>query len=113
MSNNISQGLALKHSTLHVPAKKDHLRQSEVDQEPTDDHLRSVVPSPVGDEDEDPVEPSLRVGLVVHRAASGFALRANNLHSYLDLNRFVSLSALPPKFLVDTIGCLVPQPDEL
>ncbi len=89
VSNIVSQGLALKHSTLHLPANNDRLRQSEPDQEPVDEHMRSVVPSPVDDEDEHAVEPSLRVGLVVHRASSGFALRANNLHSYLDLNRFV------------------------
>ncbi|KAM5531642.1 hypothetical protein V8D89_014694 [Ganoderma adspersum] len=88
VSNNVSQGLALKHSTLHLPARNDRLRESELDHEPVDEHLRSVVPSPVEDEDEHAVEPSLRVGLIVHRASSGFALRANNLHSYLDLNRF-------------------------
>ena len=53
--------------------------------------MRSVVPSPVEQDDEDAIPPSLRVGLVAHRAAAGFASRANNLHAYLELNRFVSL----------------------
>ncbi|KAI0705024.1 UDP-3-O-glucosamine N-acyltransferase [Cerioporus squamosus] len=79
VSNNVSQGPALKHSTLHLPTQHKHA---------DDEHLRSVVPSPVDHDDEDAVEPSLRVGLVVHRSSSGFASRANNLHSYLELNRF-------------------------
>jgi len=45
------------------------------------------MPSPVdGDEGED-APASLRVGLIVHRASAGYAARANNLHSYLELNR--------------------------
>ena len=32
------------------------------------------------------------MGLVVHRASAGFASRANNLHSYLELNRLVCVS---------------------
>ncbi|TBU31643.1 UDP-3-O-glucosamine N-acyltransferase [Dichomitus squalens] len=89
VSNNVSQSLALKHSTLHVPGQKRHLRRKTAEEEEAaDEHMRSTVPSPVEDEDEDAVEPSLRVGLVVHRSSSGFASRGNNLHSYLDLNRF-------------------------
>lgn len=89
MTNNVSLGSALKHSTLHLPTQKQHLRHVTEGLEVDDEHLRSTVPSPVEEEDEDAVEPSLRVGLVLHRASSGFASRANNLHSYLELNRFV------------------------
>ncbi|KAI0743943.1 UDP-3-O-glucosamine N-acyltransferase [Daedaleopsis nitida] len=85
---NVSYGSALKHSTLHLPTQKQHLRHVAEGLEVDDEHLRSTVPSPVQQEDEDAVEPSLRVGLVLHRASSGFASRANNLHSYLELNRF-------------------------
>lgn len=91
VTNTVSQGLALKHSTLHLPSQKQSLRHSAEGPERDDEHLRSVVPSPVEQDDEDAVEPSLRVGLVVHRASSGFASRANNLHSYLELNRFVRI----------------------
>ncbi|CDO69194.1 hypothetical protein BN946_scf185042.g96 [Trametes cinnabarina] len=88
VTNNLSQALALKHSTLHLPTRKQHLRRSAAGSEADDEHLRSVVPSPVEDDDEESVEPSLRIGLVAHRASSGFASRANNLHAYLELNRF-------------------------
>ncbi|KAI0645894.1 UDP-3-O-glucosamine N-acyltransferase [Trametes meyenii] len=88
VTNNLSQALALKHSTLHLPARKQHLRRSAAGSEADDDHPRSTMPSPVDDDDEDADEPSLRVGLVAHRASSGFASRANNLHTYLELNRF-------------------------
>ncbi|KAI8993921.1 hypothetical protein BD414DRAFT_480816 [Trametes punicea] len=88
VTNNLSQALALKHSTLHLPSRKQRLRRSAAASDADDDHLRSVVPSPVEPDEDESVEPSLRVGLVVHRAASGFASRANNLHAYLELNRF-------------------------
>ncbi|OSD07073.1 UDP-3-O-glucosamine N-acyltransferase [Trametes coccinea BRFM310] len=89
VTNNLSQALALKHSTLHLPTpQKQRLRRSAAGSEADDEHLRSVVPSPVEEDDEESVEPSLRVGLVAHRASSGFASRANNLHAYLELNRF-------------------------
>ncbi|OBZ68149.1 putative translation initiation factor eIF-2B subunit gamma [Grifola frondosa] len=87
-SNAFSQGLALKHSTLHTNLQKHHLRNNTLRPFPEDEHLRSVVPSPIEGEEEDTLLPSLRVGLVVHKADSGFAARANNLHSYLELNRF-------------------------
>ncbi|KAI0368336.1 UDP-3-O-glucosamine N-acyltransferase [Pilatotrama ljubarskyi] len=96
VTNNLSQALALKHSTLHLPARKQHLRPSAAGSDGDDDHLRSVVPSPVQQDDEEVVEPSLRVGLVVHRSAQGFASRANNLHTYLELNRFVR----PPVYVI-------------
>ncbi|KAI0759830.1 UDP-3-O-glucosamine N-acyltransferase [Trametes elegans] len=90
VSNNLPQTLAMKHSTLHLPARKQHLRRSAAGSEADEDHPRSSVPSPIerqAAEPIDPVEPSLRVGLVVHRASSGFASRANNLHAFLELNR--------------------------
>lgn len=90
VTNSLSQALALKHSTLHTPSRKQHVRRSAAGSEDGDEHLRSVVPSPVEEDDEESVEPSLRVGLVAHRSSAGFASRANNLHAYLELNRFVS-----------------------
>jgi translation initiation factor eIF-2B subunit gamma len=45
---------------------------------------------------ENEVIPSLRVGLVVHPVEPGFVARANNLDSFLQMNRHVCLS---PKFL--------------
>ena len=93
--SNISLAQALKHSTLHLPVEKMPLRHAAESTEADDEHpMRSVVPSPVEEDDEDADEPSLRVGLVVHRAAAGLASRANNLHSYLELNRFVCLDQL-------------------
>ena len=89
VTNSVSQAQALKHSTLHLPVDKDRLRHTAEGTEPDDEHLRSTVPSPVEQDDEDAVPPSLRVGLVAHRSAAGFASRANNLHAYLELNRFV------------------------
>ncbi|KAI0074151.1 UDP-3-O-glucosamine N-acyltransferase [Panus rudis PR-1116 ss-1] len=73
--NAPSQRLALEHGTLY------------------DDYLgtsnrigNSAASSPI--EDDKPVGgPSLRVGVVVHRASAGFTARANNLPSYLELNR--------------------------
>ena len=37
------------------------------------------------------VEPSLRCGVLVHSLADGYAARANNIWSYLELNRTVGL----------------------
>ncbi|KAH9858869.1 UDP-3-O-glucosamine N-acyltransferase, partial [Lenzites betulinus] len=101
-TNNFSQVLALKHSTLHLPARKQHLRRSAAGSEADDDHLRSVMPSPVEEDDEESAEPSLRVGLVAHRSSSGFASRANTLHTYLELNRF---------FLSQTTYALLSDPE--
>lgn len=64
---------ALKHSTLNEPNTITYKEDPEDDGEVTTDH-----------------GPSTRVGLVVHKAGDGIAARANNLYSYLDINRRVS-----------------------
>ena len=44
----------------------------------------------LGLKDEYDIEPSLRCGIVIHRLSDGYAARANNIWSYLELNRNVS-----------------------
>lgn len=46
-------------------------------------------PSATDSDDDDTVYTSFRVGVVVHRARDGYAARANNLQSFLALNRHV------------------------
>ncbi|GBE80970.1 Probable translation initiation factor eIF-2B subunit [Sparassis crispa] len=89
LSNTSSQGLALRHSTIYTDIHRHHHHYhrglaSPVD--PGDGLIRSVAASPV-DEAEEATVPSLRVGLLVHRAEQGYAARANTLHAYLELNR--------------------------
>lgn len=61
---------ALKHSTLNEPGTVTY--KEEDDGRITTNH-----------------GPSTRVGLTVHKAGDGIAARANNLYSYLDINRRV------------------------
>jgi len=63
---------ALKHSTLNEPNTITYNEDTEDDDETTTDH-----------------GPSPRVGLIVHKAGDGIAARADNLYSYLDINRRV------------------------
>jgi len=65
---------ALKHSTLNEPNTITY-KDPEGDGEITTNH-----------------GPSTRVGLIVHKAEDGIAARANNLYSYLDINRRVGRS---------------------
>lgn len=77
-----SQRLALEHGTLH----SDILDAYGI---ADDGRPESAISSPV--DDFGPTETSsLRVGVVVHRAASGYTARANTLHTYLESNRHVS-----------------------
>lgn len=92
VTNALKQELALKHSTLHSKAPVHLARKEEfLNSPPSDDqnpeHSRALLPDE--DEDEVRIPASLRIGLVIHRADGGYASRANNLHSYLDLNRHV------------------------
>lgn len=61
---------ALKHSTLNEP--KTITYKEEEDGSITTNH-----------------GPNTRVGLIVHKAGDEIAARANNLYSYLDINRGV------------------------
>ena len=63
---------ALKHSTLNEPNTITYKEDAEQDGEIITNH-----------------GPSTRVGLTVHKAGDGIAARANNLYSYLDINRRV------------------------
>lgn len=63
---------ALKHSTLNEPGTITYKEDAEDDGEITTNH-----------------GPNTRVGLVVHKAGDGVAARANNLYSYLEINRRV------------------------
>lgn len=84
---------------MHLPVDKDRMQLSTEGTEPDEaEPLRSIVPSPVEQDDEDASAPSLRVGLVLHRTAAGPASRANNLHTYLELNRLVRLLSAFPRF---------------
>ncbi|EIN11299.1 UDP-3-O-glucosamine N-acyltransferase [Punctularia strigosozonata HHB-11173 SS5] len=71
ITNSTSQETALRHSTLHLQSPT-----SGADSVDTEDSEEKPTSSA-----------SLRVGVVVHRARDGFTGRANNLHSYLELNR--------------------------
>jgi translation initiation factor eIF-2B subunit gamma len=87
---NSSQSSALRHSTLYkslcvhsahpvVPSPRE-IKESALSQrtssDPSDDFKELS---------------SLRVGLIIHRAKDGFAVRANNIHSYLESNRHVCI----------------------
>lgn len=87
ITNASSQTLALQHSTSHPPNLK---AKSKKDLATVDD---SAPPSPSLDDDvEDVAPPSMRVGLLIHRASEGLALRAHTVSSYLELNRAALIS---------------------
>jgi len=90
-TNNISQSVALRHSTLQANT---HEHAKHLEFSPTaSPYLRNISPSgppSVTDtEDDDTVLASLRIGVVFHRAHEGYVTRANNLESYLALNHYV------------------------
>ncbi|KAF9820326.1 hypothetical protein IEO21_01540 [Rhodonia placenta] len=91
-ANTINQSLALKHSTVHTAPVQQRSREESLPQSPPSDgqneeQPRSLIPFLADDDEEESMLASLRVGLVVQRADGGYAARANNLHSYLELNR--------------------------
>ncbi|KAH8116631.1 UDP-3-O-glucosamine N-acyltransferase [Phellopilus nigrolimitatus] len=87
ITNTPTNSLALQHSTSYHPSSRKSKAASSVG---------SLVSSPsTNDEEGDAEPPSLRVGLVVHSLANGYAARANNVHAYLELNR-AALKDLPP-----------------
>jgi len=108
IANTLNQGLALQHSTLHAktprrPLQKEALLQSPPSDGQNEDNARSMIPSLADDDEEGILLASLRVGLIVQRGAEGgYAARANNLHSYLDLNRH---------FLSQTVYSLPTDPE--
>ncbi|KZT11063.1 UDP-3-O-glucosamine N-acyltransferase [Laetiporus sulphureus 93-53] len=89
-ANALTQALALKHSTLYTQKHGSHLQSEDFLRSPasdgqTEEHSRSILQAEGEDEDENLA--SLRIGLVVQRADAGYAARANNLQTYLELNR--------------------------
>ncbi|KAI0051631.1 UDP-3-O-glucosamine N-acyltransferase [Auriscalpium vulgare] len=95
---NVSQVLALRHSTLYSGLTYGgHHPPDDSTDSPTHKPMPlSGPPSPIGHIDDGIPAVSLRVGLIVHEG--GFAGRANNLPTLLELNRhFLSLTtyALP------------------
>ncbi|THH15478.1 hypothetical protein EW146_g5006 [Bondarzewia mesenterica] len=92
ISNDLSQAMALRHSTLQtraMRAKYPHM-PGLVDQidSPSQKPLSlSMPPSPTDSDDDEAMPTSLRVGLVIHSSSAGYCARANNLPALLELNR--------------------------
>ncbi|CCM00394.1 uncharacterized protein FIBRA_02424 [Fibroporia radiculosa] len=106
-TNTLTQGIALRHSTLHSKSPGHHDTEEDFLRSPPSDgqneeHSRSVNPLLIDGEDDDEALDSLRVGLVVLRANTEYAARANNLHGYLELNRH---------FLSQTVYSLPTDPE--
>lgn len=96
LTNVLSQSLALRHSTLKHST---HEHTKEVHFSPTaSPYLGNMPlsgpPSATDSEDDDTNSASLRIGVLIHRALDGYAMRANNLQSFLALNRHVRLSRI-------------------
>ncbi|KAI0054970.1 UDP-3-O-glucosamine N-acyltransferase [Artomyces pyxidatus] len=87
ISNNASLIMALRHSTLHAGATHGSgFDAHDLADSPSQKSLPLSVPSsPTGDYGDDTPFASLRVGVVLHDG--GFAGRANNLPTLLELNR--------------------------
>ncbi len=67
-NGSLSQSTALHHSTLLTP----------------NDDLLSLVPDNEGD-----VSASLKIGVILHRHGTDFAIRVHNLHHFVEANRRV------------------------
>ncbi|KIM75446.1 hypothetical protein PILCRDRAFT_827152 [Piloderma croceum F 1598] len=88
-TNNLSQSIALRHSTLQ-PNMHDHVKNltfSPTASPYLGNMALSGPPSATDSEDDDTASASLRIGVVLHRARDGYVARANNLQSFLALNR--------------------------
>ncbi|KAF8993727.1 UDP-3-O-glucosamine N-acyltransferase [Cyathus striatus] len=75
-TNTSSQQLALQHSTLLLHSGDHHLM-----------HSTSVPTSPTDSDTDTENVASLKVGIVVHPAEAGFAIRVNSIHNFLEINR--------------------------
>jgi translation initiation factor eIF-2B subunit gamma len=92
------QALALQHSTTHLNGHQVHhhhtipslkpIKPSPVQASRTSTP-RSIPTSPISSDDQEGEYASLKVGLILHRAANGFAARVNNIHSYMQANKHV------------------------
>jgi len=79
MIDTTSQRLALRHSTLLS-------RRLEL-AGPIQESTMSIPPSPTDSDAEQDLKTGLKIGVVIHRAESGFALRVNTVHNFLEINR--------------------------
>ncbi|KAG6813320.1 hypothetical protein H0H92_012133 [Tricholoma furcatifolium] len=87
-SNTTPQALALKHSTM---SKETNVSDDSLRGLLSRDPSISALPSPVDEDDDFWGSNSFRVGVIVHRASAGFALRVNTIPNFLEINRrFVS-----------------------
>ena len=91
LSNSASYSMPMKHSTLYSHVSKTRtfldIRSHASSPAPQSEIGLSQPPSPTGTDDQQSVTMSLRIGIVVHRADSGYAVRTNNLPAYLEANR--------------------------
>ncbi|GLB37163.1 putative nucleotidyl transferase [Lyophyllum shimeji] len=84
ITNNASQALALKHSTT---SKTTSAFSDSFGASLSKDPSASVPPSPTGGDEDQVVSNSFRVGVVLHRASAGFAIRVNTIPKFLEINR--------------------------
>ncbi|EIW82942.1 UDP-3-O-glucosamine N-acyltransferase [Coniophora puteana RWD-64-598 SS2] len=91
VSNSASHSMSMKHSTLYTDVPKARafldVRSHASSPAPQSEIGLSQPPSPTGSDDDESITVSLRIGLHVHRADSGYAVRTNNLQAYLEANR--------------------------
>ncbi|KAH7927118.1 hypothetical protein BV22DRAFT_301994 [Leucogyrophana mollusca] len=110
LANSVSHSISMKHSTLHsnniARVKAISITHPTSNSSPLQQSRElgySIPPSPADSDDDRTVYTSLRVGVVIHRAESGFAIRANTLPSFLEANRH---------FLADTPYTLPSDPQK-
>ncbi|KAG5643607.1 hypothetical protein DXG03_000615 [Asterophora parasitica] len=84
ITNTASQGLALKHSTL---SKETSASNDSFGTLLPKDPSISMPPSPTDGDDDYGSTNSFRVGVVIHRASAGFAIRVNTIPNFLEINR--------------------------
>ncbi|KAH7913884.1 nucleotide-diphospho-sugar transferase [Hygrophoropsis aurantiaca] len=94
LANSVSHSISMRHSTLHsnnlIKVKAMSIVQPNSDASPLQQNRElglSIPPSPTGSDDDQNTYTSLRIGVLIHRAESGFAVRANTLPSFLEANR--------------------------
>ncbi|KAJ7209486.1 UDP-3-O-glucosamine N-acyltransferase [Mycena pura] len=86
---NTSQALALKHSTL-----LSRVKQQQVNHVPKSKSSATSAPqSPLASEFNLDSPPSLRVGIHLHRPDNGVAARVNNIHTFMEMNRYFLANA--------------------
>ncbi|KAF5385870.1 hypothetical protein D9615_002456 [Tricholomella constricta] len=84
ITNTTSQRLALKHSTM---SKETSASNDSFGTLLSKDPSISVPPSPTDGDDDHGTSNSFRVGVIIHRASAGFAVRVNTIPNFLEINR--------------------------